>query len=451
MDLRLRTYLLLAISVPTLMSLMAINMSLDFNLEEVKYQILIWYACLVPIYLLLYGFLFGEGYRLFKRDPAKTEIPELHYVSSRICFFAMASCILVLYAASLWLVGRDEYVYLLYLIVPVMLLSLVCVLFRKRRRIGDHLPSTQIAAVIFVSMIALIPSYLIQNQEEPIDEVEVQVDFDIVNVQAPMVDGHYNLNIINELFYVEEFDTGFPTFGYESDRIRSGIWMSHENLYFEEFTLAGYKSCDTYIIIVDSDNTAIAFNQETEEDTKALYDRLAIIHGDDASLEPDENPDESESDEPLDDRYRSPIPFSIFHADSLGMAKLTPEIKELMKGQRIFAFATASKDGVPNVVPVGMLFVAEDDSIWLVDNFLNKTLANLKENPRASFYIWYPDCGESYQVKCSAEVLSSGPDYEKAKAFAHSIKETYPAKNLVRLTVEDVYYVTPGDHAGKKF
>lgn len=45
------------------------------------------------------------------------------------------------------------------------------------------------------------------------------------------------------------------------------------------------------------------------------------------------------------------------------MAKLTPEIKELMKGQRIFAFATASKDGVPNVVPVGMLFVAEDDSI----------------------------------------------------------------------------------------
>lgn len=292
MDLRLRTYLLLAISVPTLMSIMAIRMSLDFNFDEVKYHILIWYACLVPIYLLLYGFLFGEGYRLFKRDPAKTEIPELRFVSSRICFFAMASCILVLYAASLWLVGRDEYVYLLYLIVPVMLLSLVCVLFRKKRRIGDHLPSTQIAAVIFVSMIALVPSYLIQNHEESIDEVEVQVIFDVVNLQAPMVEGHYNLNIINELFYVEVFDTGFATFGYESDRIRSGIWMSYENPYFLEFTLAGYKSCDTYIIIVDTDGSAVVFNQETEAETKALYDRLAAIHGDDPTDEPDEHPDE---------------------------------------------------------------------------------------------------------------------------------------------------------------
>ena len=37
------------------------------------------------------------------------------------------------------------------------------------------------------------------------------------------------------------------------------------------------------------------------------------------------------------------------------MAELTPEILEQMKKQKIYAVATASKDGVPNVVPVGML------------------------------------------------------------------------------------------------
>jgi hypothetical protein len=132
------------------------------------------------------------------------------------------------------------------------------------------------------------------------------------------------------------------------------------------------------------------------------------------------------------------------------MAKLTQEMIDKMKAQGKFAFATASKDGVPNVVPVGMLFVGEDGNIWLVDNYLNKTLANLKENPRAAFYIWYPDCGESYQIKGTVTIECSGPDYEKAKAFAHSIKETFPAKNLVKMTVEDIYYVTPGDHAGKK-
>ena len=92
------------------------------------------------------------------------------------------------------------------------------------------------------------------------------------------------------------------------------------------------------------------------------------------------------------------------------MAILNQEIRDKMKAQGKFAFATASADGTPNVVPVGMLFVGDDDSIWLVDNYLNKTLANLKVNPKAAFYVWYPDCGESYQIKGRVTIVSSGPD-----------------------------------------
>jgi hypothetical protein len=288
MDLRMRTYLLLAISVPTILTLVTIDRQPYFDLDYLRPYILVWYGCLVPIYLLLYGFLFGEGYKLLKRDPQKTEVPELRFVSSRICACAMVSCILVLYSASLWLVHRDEYVYLLYPIIPIMLLPLISVSLRKKYRLGEHLPSTQIAAVIFVTMIALIPSYLIQNHEEANDEINIQIVLGTVNVQAPMVDGHYDLYRINELYYVEYFDTGFQTFGYESDRIRSGIWMSHDNLYLNEFTLAGYKSCDSYIIIVDSDNTAKALNQETVAETLELYERMAEIRGDTPNLVPDE-------------------------------------------------------------------------------------------------------------------------------------------------------------------
>lgn len=132
------------------------------------------------------------------------------------------------------------------------------------------------------------------------------------------------------------------------------------------------------------------------------------------------------------------------------MSELCAKLKEMMGKQGIYAFATASKDGVPNVVPVGMLFPGDDGKVWLVDNFLNKTLANLKENPKAAFYIWFPDCGDSYQVKGSVVIENSGADYEKAVAFAHSKKETLPAKNLVKMTVEEVYYVTPGPNAGKR-
>jgi len=131
------------------------------------------------------------------------------------------------------------------------------------------------------------------------------------------------------------------------------------------------------------------------------------------------------------------------------MSKLTAEMLEAMTKQGIFAFATASKDGVPNVVPAGMLFMGEDGKVWLVDNFLNKTLANMQENPKASFYIWNPECKESYQIKGTVTIENSGADYEKAVAFAHAKKETLPAKNLVKMDVEEVYYVTPGPNAGK--
>ncbi len=132
------------------------------------------------------------------------------------------------------------------------------------------------------------------------------------------------------------------------------------------------------------------------------------------------------------------------------MAQITPEIAEQMKNQKIFSLATASKDGIPNVVPVGMLFLAEDGNIWIVDNFFKKTLANMKENPKASFYVWTPESPESWQVKGTLTIENSGEDYEKAVAFAHAKKETLPAKNLVKMKVEEVYYVTPGPHAGDK-
>ena len=132
------------------------------------------------------------------------------------------------------------------------------------------------------------------------------------------------------------------------------------------------------------------------------------------------------------------------------MAKLTPEILEQMKKQKVYSVATASKDGVPNVVPVGMLIPQEDGSVWIIDNYFDKTLANMQENPKAAFYVWNPECTESWQIKGSLSIENSGPDYEAGAVYAKLINEKLPAKNLVKMTVDEVYYVTPGDHAGQK-
>lgn len=130
--------------------------------------------------------------------------------------------------------------------------------------------------------------------------------------------------------------------------------------------------------------------------------------------------------------------------------KMTTEVKEVLSKTKPFALATASKSGIPNVAPVGMLIVKDDETIWIVDNYMNKTLANVKENPFASFYVWNPEFPNGYQIKCKVAVENSGKDYEEAVAFAHAKKETYPAKNLLKLKVTDIFYVTPGPNAGKK-
>ncbi len=121
-----------------------------------------------------------------------------------------------------------------------------------------------------------------------------------------------------------------------------------------------------------------------------------------------------------------------------------------MEGQRIFSLATSSADGIPNVVPVGFLFEGRDGSIWVIDNYMKKTLANVRENPKASFYIWQEGAKESYQVKCSVTVETSGEDYELAKEIAHKKREEFPAKTLLKLKPEEVYSVTPGPGAGRK-
>lgn len=131
--------------------------------------------------------------------------------------------------------------------------------------------------------------------------------------------------------------------------------------------------------------------------------------------------------------------------------KLSNEMLECMKSMKVFSLATSSKDGVPNVVPVGMLFPGEDGKIWIIDNFLCKTLKNLQENPCASFFLWSPDYKAGcWQVKGCVEIVGSGPDYEKAVAIAHSRMETAPAKHLVKMTIGDIFSVAPGPDAGKK-
>ena len=132
------------------------------------------------------------------------------------------------------------------------------------------------------------------------------------------------------------------------------------------------------------------------------------------------------------------------------MAKLTAEMKEAFGKMKIFPVATASKDGTPNVVPIGVVELVSDDTIWITDNFMNKSLENLKANPKIAIYVWGPEIKGCFQIKGHATVKTSGTDFDAMKAKINAKNPAMPARSLIIVKIAEVFNCKPGPEAGKK-
>ena len=80
-------------------------------------------------------------------------------------------------------------------------------------------------------------------------------------------------------------------------------------------------------------------------------------------------------------------------------------------------FLSTTSDNIPNVVPIGFARPIDDENILLVDNFMNKTHANLEKNPKAAIV-----CREAskcpFQFKGSVEIVTSGKYFDEAVDWA---------------------------------
>jgi hypothetical protein len=132
------------------------------------------------------------------------------------------------------------------------------------------------------------------------------------------------------------------------------------------------------------------------------------------------------------------------------MALLTEELKEQIAKVGVCHLVTASKFGVPNAAPMGAYWVMDNDTIWIANNFMNKTAANLKENPQVSILIWSRDIGNCFQLKGTAKVEAGTPDHKKMKELLDAKKPGLPGKELVKITVKEIFTCMPGPNAGNK-
>jgi uncharacterized protein len=127
---------------------------------------------------------------------------------------------------------------------------------------------------------------------------------------------------------------------------------------------------------------------------------------------------------------------------------MTDEMMEVIKGSIAYV-ATATANGVPNVVPIGFIKPLDNKTVLIADSYMVKSRANLEANPKIAFVV-HEAAKYPYQFKGSVEIFESGEYYDQVVEW---VKETNPLapkpKAAILIAIEEVYSVKVGD-AGKK-
>jgi predicted pyridoxine 5'-phosphate oxidase superfamily flavin-nucleotide-binding protein len=125
------------------------------------------------------------------------------------------------------------------------------------------------------------------------------------------------------------------------------------------------------------------------------------------------------------------------------MVKITRDMRDIFEKSDPYIVTTATREGKPNGVPVGLVKIISDDEILLGDVLMKKTLRNIAENPVVAVTAWDIGVHYGYQLKGTARVETSGKMFDKAvemlKSRTGDLKLT--VKSAVIVKVEEAYYI----------
>ena len=113
--------------------------------------------------------------------------------------------------------------------------------------------------------------------------------------------------------------------------------------------------------------------------------------------------------------------------------------------------STATLDGIPNATPKGSVRVLDDEHMVFADLFSCKTRENLEKNPRIAVTVIDEKTYKGYQIKGTAELLTSGSLYnETVEQLKKAPMQLPPPKYVVKIKVDSVYDQSVGSEAGKR-
>jgi hypothetical protein len=124
------------------------------------------------------------------------------------------------------------------------------------------------------------------------------------------------------------------------------------------------------------------------------------------------------------------------------MGMLPDEIKPAMQGVIPSHVVTCALDGTPNVTVVSQVYYVDPDHVALSYQFFNKTIKNIRENPRAVAWVINPETLESWDIDIAYERSeTSGPVFDAMDMQIEAIASMTGMKGIFKLRAADIYRV----------
>ena len=124
------------------------------------------------------------------------------------------------------------------------------------------------------------------------------------------------------------------------------------------------------------------------------------------------------------------------------MGTLPDEIKPAMQGVIPSHVVTCSGDGTPNASAISQVYYVDPDHVALSHQFFNKTVRNVRENPRAVVWIISPETFDTWDLELEYDHSeTSGPIFETMDMQIEAIASIVGMKGIFKLRSADIYRV----------
>jgi predicted pyridoxine 5'-phosphate oxidase superfamily flavin-nucleotide-binding protein len=110
----------------------------------------------------------------------------------------------------------------------------------------------------------------------------------------------------------------------------------------------------------------------------------------------------------------------------------TQEIKDKIE-KATMAVATVDKEGKPHNIAI-MFAKVKENQIVITDNFMKKTIENIKNNPKVSLVFWEGEKG--WRIDGNVEYHDSGELLDFVKSLEEN--KELPAKGALVINVEEI-------------